>query len=757
MIEISSDSFVIESTTLALPPTKQLFLNFAIAGQPYFLSAPLLGPNGKNQIRLGLPAVVYQAERRDRERIAAEKRSVRLSTPEGHITAAPVSDASADGLSVEVPTELHLNRGTWVQILPPENDACGPHEGFAEVRHIRPSDRAGWRRVGLSLTRERPVAPVLLEEAAFTQKSPSAAEASLEREPLLGRHVPLFRYQNRIGEQIVGIIDTWRDPRGATAVIIPPAWGRTKETLLPLAATILETFRSIDEPVAVVRFDGIRKRGESHLDPSCRKPGLENLRFTFSQGAKDIQATIEFLRRSERFRPSKIILVTFSVSSIEGRRAMAEASEEIGGWISVVGSADAQSLTRIISGGVDFFGGAERGVRFGQQEIQGMLVDMDNAAKDALRNHLAFLDDSRRDFLRIKAPITWIHGRHDAWMDLERIKHALQFGRTDNRRIVIVPTGHQLRTSEEAMATFELVASEVGRMALPRQIAARRPNSLNLAERAQAERARLRNTIVDLRRFWRDYLVGRSAGAGIALVASTSPYRSLMKKQIEALRLADNQRVADLGCGIGSFAECILEEPAGITPKRLDITAVDYVREALVCAQAHLSNKARMRGLVLRWVQATLDLGNGHEFVPLRSNSQDAVLLSLVLNYVPSPQALLAEIHRVLKPRGRLVMSSLRRDADISRICVDAVSELQRGRGREVLGEGGERQLGKALQSFISDASRLLDLEEAGIFRFWNENELSTMLEIAGFTIATRSTGLGAVPQAYVVAADKVP
>jgi len=98
----------------------------------------------------------------------------------------------------------------------------------------------------------------------------------------------LIDYKNDRGEAIRAIINSCGDRKHATAVVIPPAWGKTKETLLPLAATILETFDKVKEPVVVLRYDGIRKRGESYNERECRFPGREHHRFTFSQGVRDI-------------------------------------------------------------------------------------------------------------------------------------------------------------------------------------------------------------------------------------------------------------------------------------------------------------------------------------------------------------------------------------------------------------------------------------------------------------------------------------
>ncbi len=180
----------------------------------------------------------------------------------------------------------------------------------------------------------------------------------------VGRRTPLpsvqlVDYANEAGESLRGIVDSWGDPRGAVAVVIPPAWGRTKETLMPLAATLVAGFRSVREPVAVLRFDGIRRRGESHNDPGCRTPGTEHHRFTFSQGVRDIGATLNFLERDPRFRPRRVVLVSFSAASIEARREVAS-DPLIAGWVCVVGAADLQSMMRVISGGIDYAVGFDK-------------------------------------------------------------------------------------------------------------------------------------------------------------------------------------------------------------------------------------------------------------------------------------------------------------------------------------------------------------------------------------------------------------
>src|SRR5258705_6347526 len=118
--------------------------------------------------------------------------------------------------------------------------------------------------------------------------------------------------------------------------------------------------------------------------------------------------------------PRKNILVTFSLAAIKARHALANDSR-IWGWVSVVGMADLQSALRTISGGIDYGSGLLQGMRFGKHELAGVNADMDYTGLDAIRNGIGFLEDARRDMSRIGIPITWIHGRYDAWMDLARV------------------------------------------------------------------------------------------------------------------------------------------------------------------------------------------------------------------------------------------------------------------------------------------------------------------------------------------------
>jgi ubiquinone/menaquinone biosynthesis C-methylase UbiE len=753
---VTGSELVILTENFPSEPPRQVFLTGETEGKPYFFAAPVIVSEGKGRLRLALPAVVYLSERRDRTRRSRPTTSTTLlvSILGRHDIRAQVANESADGLGIEVRGQLALAAGAGAQLRFLTGSRAG--EGaYGEVRHSEQSPRrAGWTRIGLAVLPSAPCRPVEIERwDALPQPRglpPNCTSSQLGRSAA----AEVVTLRNAKGEEIRALVDWCGDRRGAPAVIIPPAWGKTKETLLPLAETLIETFRAARQSLVVVRFDGIRRRGESYNDVECRRAGEENLHYTFSQGYRDILATLDFLERAPQYRCERSILVTFSVASIEGRRAaVVDRGRRIGAWISVVGASDPQSLLRVISGGIDYMGGADRGISFGLQHVQGLLLDMDGATKDALEQRIAFLDDARRDMAKLTIPVTWLHGRFDGWMDLERIRHALSFGDTMQRRLLELPIGHQLKDSREALGVFGVVAQECARLLLGRELDAIMPEPSELKQRRIGEVARLRRADIDLQKFWKDYLVGRDGFLGIELVMWTKVYRELMAKQLEALALRPGDRVIDLGCGVGALPWFISSEKPALA-KGLRIVGLDFVREALVRARDRLETLGTSWAVPPRFVLANLDLVEGVA-APLRPQSADAVLASLLLNYLKDPLAALRGAFELLRPGGRLVASSLRRDADVSRICVDSVEELRSGRAREAFGKEGEERLGEALRGFINDAGLLLDLEERGHFHFWDGEEAVELAAQAGFQNVSVEQVYGHPPQALLLYGER--
>jgi len=96
--------------------------------------------------------------------------------------------------------------------------------------------------------------------------------------------------------------------------------------------------------------------------------------------------------------------------------------------------------------------------------------------------------------------------------------------------------------------------------------------------------------------------------------------------------------VGDLGCGTGLVS-------AALAPFVRGVVAVDASAAMLGAARKRLAG------------QHNVDLRSGDlESLPLDDETLDAAVLFLVLHYLAEPRQVLAEVHRVLKPDGRLLV-----------------------------------------------------------------------------------------------------
>jgi ubiquinone/menaquinone biosynthesis C-methylase UbiE/DNA-binding transcriptional ArsR family regulator len=96
--------------------------------------------------------------------------------------------------------------------------------------------------------------------------------------------------------------------------------------------------------------------------------------------------------------------------------------------------------------------------------------------------------------------------------------------------------------------------------------------------------------------------------------------------------------VGDLGCGTGQLA-------GTIAPYVRRVIAVDGSADMLEAARRRLGDRSNV------------DLRQGDlEALPLEAGELDAAMLSLVLHYSPEPARALAEVARVVRPGGRVLL-----------------------------------------------------------------------------------------------------
>lgn len=667
----------------------------------------------------------------------------------------------------------------------------------------------------------------------------------------------VIRLENKKGEQIVGLLNSSYplDEKPVPMVLIPPAFGKTKETLFGLALTLIENFRFMGKPLAVIRYDGIRRKGESYKDPDFAEPSYELINADFTQGADDIKTWINWLKSNPTVKAGQVILISFSLSSLEARIVLRDKNfrEQVSLWISCMGTPEFRDLMTRVNCGLDFLEQYQLGIPMGIMPVLGNLVNVDSYVADGVANEVATLEQAREDMRHIDIPVTWVVGEYDKWVKPEFIRDVMSVETRAPREVISVPIGHNARTSEEAMNLFGTLTSLIYRFLHQEMIQPFIPSKKRLKVMRRAEKDRLPSRNLRNRKaYWHRYLVGEDNLLGFDIMAMGEDYKQLMKDQFDALELDSEDRLLDLGGGTGNFIEHLLERgevlPARITiadlipeamkkakkkltaisdelkqPGRLDFITLDLEMSRFMPVLRFLKGETAsfeeladvienldlevarkiqnayssrlhvvLRGGIItpkinEWLKNNFDIpeyktiidfnnaakyarglvkekpdfqklifpgtlkGNFH--LPFKPGYYNKILLSLVLSYVFNPLETLFEVKRIIKTGGRLILSTMRPDADASGPFTRLLEKIERMPEKELPPGFPKSLLLESLRSFLNDAQELVDLEEAGTFDFFDPEKLESLLEQAGWDILEIIPTFGEPPQGYVVIA----
>ena len=123
-----------------------------------------------------------------------------------------------------------------------------------------------------------------------------------------------------------------------------------------------------------------------------------------------------------------------------------------------------------------------------------------------------------------------------------------------------------------------------------------------------------------------------------------------MRLVLDGLNLAGQERVLDLACGTGELERRLLERWP-----RLRITGADLSFNMLVRAQRKLGGADFLQAEAGR--------------LPVASGMFDTVICANAFHYFRKPAQSLAEMHRVLRPGGELVMADWCDDYVSCKVC----------------------------------------------------------------------------------------
>lgn len=117
--------------------------------------------------------------------------------------------------------------------------------------------------------------------------------------------------------------------------------------------------------------------------------------------------------------------------------------------------------------------------------------------------------------------------------------------------------------------------------------------------------------------------------------------------------LAPTDKVLDVACGTGEFEQLILTEHS-----EQDMVGVDISEKMLAIAQQKLQ----------AYPNVTLSLASA-EHLPFADQSFDVIVSASAFHYFENPAIALAEMKRVLKPNGKIIILDWCKDYLLCRIC----------------------------------------------------------------------------------------
>lgn len=823
---------------------------------------------GEGQAQLVYPQALFYVDKRKSERnqpgldVAPRKVEIPLAYPPGAILYGSEVDFSSEGMAILVQEPIGmLFPGTPIPQLRVVRDGKVEWSGCAEVRHIgNHASCPDGTMIGVQFgVARRPVrtldtSQLFMKAAEKAElRSDTAGQPDLSTTILTDRPlVDIVRFPNADGQELVGILNLLpsKDQNPVPVVLLPPAWGKTKETLFALALTLEESFRAQGKPIAILRYDGANRRGESFHDADCDRPDTHALHATPRQGAIDLAGALEFAKHNPRFRAGPIFVVTFSLATLEARLLFRDPEKQhlVDRWIVCVGTPEVRHIVTRIGGNFDIFEAHRMGMHFGMVNYLGVRIDSDFFISKSVEDGLVGLEGARKDFGSFGIPISWIYGEHDHWVVPDRVHDVMSIDAKASRDVMAMPVGHNMRTSMEAMTLFGAVTQMVKyHLKQPGDICMPHMERLNRIQIAERERRPIQKT--NLKEYWKRYLLGEQGLMGFDVFRYSDDYIEFMHDHIDWLDISGNETLAEFGVGTGNLFHTWLKSNKQLPAK---VFQTEFVAEALEKAKSKQSSRmlgdtqveylvanlelnryrpyaaylkgdlyafralfGQIEGLKLdvveeiekkmnatihgflkgttvttkgvdwlrgqmEWetVETICDLSlaarvcqeketkapayrrlifpkdpNENKELPFEANSVDRVLGSLVLPYIFNPGVTLAELFRILKPNGIVVLSTMVPDTDTSGIYIRLIEKLEHMPEATFEDGANREQVLQSARMFLNDAAGLLDLEERGIFEFFSDDSLHTLFEQAGFSNIEMKKAFGNPSQATIVKA----
>jgi SAM-dependent methyltransferase/dienelactone hydrolase len=525
---------------------------------------------------------------------------------------------------------------------------------------------------------------------------------------------------SKSGKKLSAYLDRPKGLPTSGMVIIAPAYGETKEN------NILISSYFVSNGFCAIRFDWSEHVGESEG---------EIFTCTLSEMMNDLVGLVEY--QKSICAEVKIGIVA---TSLAGRVALRMASfdKRVDFLVTLAPVVDLRH-TLWMTYREDLVGNYEKGKRYGTLDVLGFNIDADGFLRDAVQNGFSDLSNSLLDAEQIEAPTFMCVGEKDIWVRAEDARAVFEAVATRKKQFVTMPSAlHRFVENRSAM-----------KYALRRTIHFAIINTLNrdfsveevedpisgeVRTRQFYEKSLLKGKYdyskSEEREFWSVYL------SRFNYIYNIRDYWILLENIYDNLGGAwSGQRILDAGCGNGNYGFFLLlkkaykyrQSPQLLGTQPCLYYGVDFVQEAVYEAHRRIEELQQnlLKGtgastnysLLLRSEFAVADLEVG---VPFPDNFFDQICCNLVVSYLQTPEKDVAELCRVLRPGGRLVVSSLKPNPDLSEIYRNFVAVAD-----------NEEEIVQA-RKLLSNAGAIKVKEVRGLYHFYSEGELKKLFRRCG-------------------------
>ncbi len=548
-------------------------------------------------------------------------------------------------------------------------------------------------------------------------------------------------FPSRVGLKIAACLDHCGDLAGRPWVVLAPKYGETKKNNLQLGYYLAAN------GLNVLRFDMSNHVGESE----GRMP-----LFTIPGAVDDIVACFDYLENE-----LGVLSAGMVANSLSARMAVRATAVDprIAYLISLVGVVNVQRTLAVVYQ-EDVVANFLAGKRWGTNDVLGFDINFENFLGALIDSGLHTLEGTAEDLARITGPVSFISAAKDAWVDPEDVRVAVARSPRCEFRVVH-DAMHEVRENPEAAErTFrELVAQCVSwarkTNCLADQIVI--PDKRSYLKQNKIERDRYRLANPDLMSetdFWSKYL---GKYEYFETVDVYQYYLNLVGNLLGPVR--EGEVLLDAGCGNGLFGVWALRRVLEQHKVPLDPPAIyvgiDLTHKGLLDAmtkhqhvRSDLRRQSAGRGPNVDFAYLQMDLDNfggiraaEEGLVDFTPGTFDKICCSLLISYLRRPHDLLREFHRVLKPGGKLVVTSMKPFADLSDLY------------RRYVEKHSDTQEVESARDLLRAAGKIKVKEEQGVYTFFSGEELSEALQTLGFKKIQATMGFG--NQATVVAAEK--